>query len=105
MESRRNGFTLIELLVVVAIIAVLVSILLPALSRARKSAQQVTCAANLHQLGYGTEMYLQDNNDIYYPDQNKWYSWWAFIHPYVADLNTVMHCPAWKGPYTGGARK
>ncbi len=95
--SSAPGFTLIELLVVVAIIAVLVAILLPALSRARKSSQKIACAANLHQLGYATTMYLQDNDDIYYPDQNKWYSWWVFIHPYVADLNKIMHCPAWRG--------
>jgi len=95
--NRKSGFTLIELLVVVAIIAVLVAILLPALGRSRKSAQQIACASKLHQLGYATTMYLQENNDIYYPDQNKQYSWWLFIHKYVADINSAMHCPAWKG--------
>jgi prepilin-type N-terminal cleavage/methylation domain-containing protein len=58
-------FTLIELLVVVAIIAVLVAILLPALAKARESARQVTCLANLKSLGQAAGYYLNDNNDNY----------------------------------------
>jgi len=61
---RRCGFTLIELLVVVAIIALLISILLPSLSRAKASARDSVCASNLHQLGMATHFYLDDFNDI-----------------------------------------
>lgn len=58
------SFTLIELLVVVAIIAVLVAILLPALSRARESARGVVCTTNLKQMGNAFELYAQDYNDF-----------------------------------------
>ena len=58
---KRQGFTLIELLVVVSIIALLVSILLPALGRARESAKTVVCASHLRQLGFGLIYYAGDN--------------------------------------------
>jgi prepilin-type N-terminal cleavage/methylation domain-containing protein len=63
---RQKGFTLIELLVVVSIIALLVSILLPALGKARQQAQTVLCMNNQRQLHLATNMYLRDNQD-YYP--------------------------------------
>jgi prepilin-type N-terminal cleavage/methylation domain-containing protein/prepilin-type processing-associated H-X9-DG protein len=58
-----RAFTLIELLVVVAIIALLVSILLPSLARARKQAKLQVCASNLHQLGLAMSHYTSDNKD------------------------------------------
>ena len=59
--ARRSGFTLIELLVVVAIIALLISILLPSLARARESARSTVCLANLKQLGNGITLYQYDH--------------------------------------------
>jgi prepilin-type processing-associated H-X9-DG protein/prepilin-type N-terminal cleavage/methylation domain-containing protein len=58
-----GGFTLIELLVVISIIALLVSILLPALGGARAAAQATGCISNLRQIGLGVYAYAQDNRD------------------------------------------
>lgn len=62
---RSKGFTLIELLVVVAIIALLVSILLPALGRARELARQAVCQSQLNSIGKAFTLYKADNKDRY----------------------------------------
>lgn len=63
--KKKTGFTLVELLVVVAIIAVLVSILLPALNTARRMAKTIACKTNLRQLGVAMLSYCYDNNDYF----------------------------------------
>ncbi len=62
-RGRGAGFTLIELLLVIAIIATLVSILLPALGQARLAARNVVCQSNLRQLGIAIQSYLDDQKD------------------------------------------
>ena len=64
VTAKKHGFTLVELLVVIGIIAVLISILLPALSKAREAARTVQCASNLRQLVIGVNQYANEYRGI-----------------------------------------
>ncbi len=63
MYRRKHAFTLIELLVVIAVIAILMAILMPALSRAREQGKRISCLSNVKQLTMGWILYADDNDD------------------------------------------
>jgi prepilin-type N-terminal cleavage/methylation domain-containing protein len=101
---RGNGFTLIELLVVVAIIAVLVAMLLPALGKARTKTRRLTCTNNFRQMGMAFMMYAQsENNDrfIYVPYgtySHRLFRWDGptavpCIYPKYTREHRIFYCP------------
>lgn len=79
-RKKEFAFTLIELLVVIAVIALLMSLFLPALGKAKESAKRIRCASNLKQIGLAVQLYAQDYDGFHIPN---------YI-PYVCDWSTIV---------------
>jgi prepilin-type N-terminal cleavage/methylation domain-containing protein len=90
-ENEGLAFTLIELLVVIAIIAILASMLLPTLAKAKEASQRMSCVNNLKQIALSHSMYGDDNNN-YFPPRDSSNRWPNMLLTYYKNTN-VLVCP------------
>jgi len=95
-QSKREGFTLIELLVVISVIAVLMSILMPALHRAREQARKSVCLGHMSNIGKLLFLYAQDDDRL--PSGGHLAK---DIAPLRANYYTYYHVPSWQGKNPG----
>ncbi|MCC6422334.1 MAG: prepilin-type N-terminal cleavage/methylation domain-containing protein [Phycisphaerales bacterium] len=98
-QSWASAFTLVELLVVIGIIALLISILMPALNKARQSSLQVACASNMRQLGVAMSLYCAENKNwfppnVLLPERPGNYWWPSRLYYYLNRNIEVFRCPA-----------
>jgi len=108
--SEQRGFTLIELLVVIAIIALLMSILTPALTKAKKQAQTAMCTSNQHEFSLLWKFYTDDHNGFFAPrggggsaTQDSMNGWPQILRPYYGNVKIIL-CPAATRLYENGAK-
>lgn len=94
--GRGCGFTLVELLVVIGIIAILIGILLPTMSRVREASRATACKSNLRELGAGLVMYANDNRDKF-PDKLVMGNWNFRLRPGLTNTLDPSSYPEWMG--------
>ena len=96
IASGKKGFTLLELMVTIALIAILISLLFPALSSVREKAKSASCMSNLRQLGVALTSYLADTKGIYpgHHTMSGTIVWPHRLRPYVGNNHDVFHCPS-----------
>jgi prepilin-type N-terminal cleavage/methylation domain-containing protein/prepilin-type processing-associated H-X9-DG protein len=98
---KIRAFTLIELLIVIAIVGILAALLLPAVSRTKELGRSAVCLNNLHEIGLGLQIYVQDNQNIlpvmYDRPTNAPPAGPAInqvLLPYVGGMSNIFHCPS-----------
>lgn len=89
-------FTLIEMLVVISIIGILITILMPSLSKARSSALSKVCLSNLKQQGLASYIYADDNEEIFLVSREKWWNQIFWENDYMPREERVMTCPSFQ---------
>lgn len=106
-RQNSHGFTLIELLVVIGIISILMSMLMPALGRAKGAAQKISCMSNERQLGMAVRLYVDDNQGRFIPrvQTNRWPSvLFPLLFPGSKSTNiAIFRCPSDPRGSTPGA--
>lgn len=109
MSNNREApvaFSLIELLVTIAVIAIITSLLMAGVGRARASAQRTQCASNLRQLAVALQSYVNDSKDYpwfySYPWRDGGKMWYDRLQPYTTQTwtNALYLCPSYAGPLT-----